>query len=293
MLELVCGIAALVLALYCVIGLLQRRKFAQGLQSVSEEDYPLKKLMPIGLFTQQLFLSGNPGTLANTDVRRKLGRLYGERRLQFSAIVYTADALTYLLVILAITLFLGAITGEPRVLVLGVMLDAFVVLFMLPKRLDDNIVQRQRSITLEFPDFLSKFILLLGAGLTVQESWTASIKGWDMNTPLYRELAETNREMTELGMSVSEALMNLSIRSHDAEINRFVSTVVQYVEYRGEDLSIALTRQSSEAWRNRKQEALRLGQVAETKLTGTMILMFLAIVLIVLAPAIMNMDAVF
>lgn len=288
---IVLGALALALALYCLICMLRGGQFEESLKRVPDGDFSLKRFLPIGLVTQRLLfkIGGRRCLIGGEEVRRKLSMLYGENQVKFFSLIYSAHALACLIVLLLIGLLFTAASEDVELLVLFGIVIVAVVAVAQPRRLDSLLEERQQAIRMEFPDFLSKFILLLGAGMTVPEAWDMAGRAEDMNTPFYREVAQTNHEMNELGAAPAVALRSFALRMRDSDISRFVSSVVQYIEYSG-DLAEALTQQSSEAWRNRKQEALRLGETASTKLSGTMVLMFLAIMLLVMAPAMMTME---
>ncbi len=290
------GILAGILAVICLIGMAKKKRYEGGLKDVSEKEFPSKNLLPIGLYVQEMLASTvgyKSGSIRNPDIIRKLSMLYGEKQLPKYKTIFTAERIAYGILMTAVGCFLTAASGELMLagLLVGIML--IIVFGALPKRLDENIQDRDKDIRMEFPDFMSKFILLKGAGMTVTEAWNTACKSDNMTTPLYRELANTNLEINEKGTPVPVALMNFSIRCRNNDISRFVSTVVQFEEYGGFDLEATLTQQSNEAWKSRKQEALRQGQVASTKLSGITMLMFGAILIIVMAPALMSMSAVF
>jgi len=291
---LVFGALTAVLALVSIIFMLGGRKYANGLARVSEKDFPMKRFMPIGLSLQKMLirLSGNKYLfIGSKDVRRKLGVIYGEHQIKFYSMVYSADALTYIMVLLVVGCLLTAVTAKAEIFLLVLVLEILVVLVVLPKRLDEYIENRRQAIRMEFPDFLSKYILLLGAGMSATEAWETAGKVENADTPFYREVALTNHEITTLGKSPVDALRGFAARLRDSNVSHFVSSVVQYIQYGGGDLAEILSEQSSEAWKNRKQEALRLGETAGTKLTGTMMLMFVGIIIIVMAPALMTMTS--
>ena len=105
MIELIFGILMLLLLVYCLICMLSAKKYEAGLERVSEKDFPLKKFMPIGLTTQRLLMQithNNRLFIGGKDVRRKLSVIYGEHQLKFYMMVYSADALTYIVVFLAV-----------------------------------------------------------------------------------------------------------------------------------------------------------------------------------------------
>ena len=286
------GILGAALAVYSLFALAMTKRYANILRRVPKEEFSLKALMPIGLLTQQI-LAGmglyKPGTVRNVNASRKLMRLYGESRFVYLATAYVADIISYCVLILTGGCLLMAATGQ--MIVIAAMIGMTIAMpYMLASRLDGHIQKRQVALKMEFPDFLSKFILLLGAGMTVPEAWNTACRSADMSTPLYRELEETNREVNELGKSLGDALLAFSMRCRDTDISRFVATVVQDIEYGGADLAIMLSDQSAQSWRSRKQEALRLGQEASSKLSFTMMLMFGAILLLVIAPAMMSMQ---
>lgn len=293
MIELIFGILTILLLVYCLICMLSAKKYEAGLERVSEKDFPLKKFMPIGLTTQRLMMQithNNRLFIGGKEVRRKLSVVYGENQLKFYMMVYSADALTYIVVFLLVGCILVTGTGMAEMLALVVVMEVVIVMMLLPKRLDEYIADRQQAIRLEFPDFLSKYILLLGAGMSVTEAWKTASKVENMDTPFYREVALTNHEMNALGKSPIDALRGFAMRVKNPDVSRFTSSVIQYLQLGKFDLAEVLTTQSGEAWKTRKQEALKLGETAGTKLTGTMLLMFLAIIILVMAPALMQMN---
>lgn len=292
MIRLITGALALALLVFCGICMLSSKKYASRLERVSEKDFPLKRYMAIGLTVQKALFrvtNNNRALIGSLEVRRKLAIVYGEHQLKFYCMIYSADALTYIVILLLLGLVLAAMGNmiEPLLLTLG--LAVVIVLMVLPKRLDEYIANRQQAIRLEFPDFLSKYILLVGAGMNAVEAWNTAGQVEDMNTPFYREVAITNHEIQTLGKAPADALRSFAARMRDSAISHFVASVVQNIEYGG-DLAGVLLDQSNEAWKSRKQEALRLGETAGSKLSMIMMLMLVGIMVLVMAPAMMSMD---
>lgn len=290
------GILSLALTIYFLICALTGRKYRQRLSQLPDNAFLPKGLLVIGLRTQGILLKLSPGRRAligGDQVRRKLGMIYGERQLRFYGVIYSANALTYLLLMLWLGLMLAAASGEPLILPYALVLGVAIVYAVLPKSLDRDLERRNQAIRLEFPDFLSKFILLIGANMTVVEAWNAASTSKDMTTPLYRELAITNQEMQQLGSSPERALRNFSIRMRDSDISRFISSVLLYIANGNGDLAEELSQQASEAWSTRKHEALRLGETASSKLTFAMLFIFAAIMILVMAPALITIGQAF
>ena len=293
MLQLVFGALLAVLAGFVLIAMSQAKRFSGALEQVPKEHFPMRSLLPVGLFALQILPSGMRGNLSrgvSETVRKRLAWLYGNQSVKLFVMIYLADCITYLVVFALFGCLLAIGTLDVTAFVLVMSLAVAMVVVLLPRRLEDQIAERQRSIKLEFPDFLSKFILLLGANMTVQEAWSTASQVEEISTPLYRELDVVNHQMSDLGMPVADALTGFATRCRDADISRFVTSVNQNIKYGGGEPANMPMQQSDDAWKSRKQEALRLGEQASSKLTFPMLLMFLAILLLVMAPALMTIS---
>ncbi len=179
--------------------------------------------------------------------------------------------------------------------------DPAVVLFLglcsigtptlLWRELKKKVAERQRAFVSELPTFLHKLSLLLAAGETVQRAWQrAGAVGPDKGKhPLYAELARTHHDI-EQGVPFPKALEDMHRRCGVHEVGALVTTVLMNYKRGGEAFALAL-QDASRLLMEKKHAVVRTqGEEASTKLLFPMLLMLIAVMLIVAAPAVMLMN---
>jgi tight adherence protein C len=170
-------------------------------------------------------------------------------------------------------------------------LFAVVAPVLLWQELKKKVADRQRAFVSELPTFLHKLSLLLAAGETVQRAWQrAGVAGPDKaKHPLYAELARTNTSI-EQGVPFPKALEDMHRRSGFHEVGALVTTVLMNYKRGGEAFALAL-QDASRLMMEKKHAVVRMqGEEASTKLLFPMLLMLIAVMLIVAAPAVMLMN---
>jgi len=91
------------------------------------------------------------------------------------------------------------------------------------------------------------------------------------------------------GKSEFEAYEDFGKRCRSPEIFKFVSIVLQNLRRGSTELVAILRLQVNECWLIRKSIAKQLAEEASSKLLFPMMMMFLAIIFIVMTPAILSM----
>lgn len=170
------------------------------------------------------------------------------------------------------------------------------------KKIDKEIKERNNSIVNQLPDFVNKLVLLLNAGIVVstaiskiaedhgstyaQNRATNSkkMKGWN----LYNELYEIEKRVKQTNVSMINELNEFSKRSGLRELIR-VSTIISENINKGSSLSEKLEAEGELLWLSRKKKAEEKGRLAETKLTFPLVILLLVLVMITIAPALMEM----
>ncbi len=172
----------------------------------------------------------------------------------------------------------------------------FMVLlpFWIKKRTSAAIEQRKQLILLELPDFVSRLVLLINAGETLQnalkrctEQEEASIE--PLTSPFRYECFRLRQDM-EHQKPLPAVLEDFNRRCRVPEVSVFVTTILMNYRKGGEDLSLSLRELSRDLWEKRKAQAKTLGEQASSKLIFPMLLIFIAIMVIVAAPAMMLMN---
>lgn len=165
-----------------------------------------------------------------------------------------------------------------------------VIVYSLYKDLNEKLRKRHFNIQMDFPDFLNKFILLINAGMNINRALEKIVLDAKRDSPLYNELRLTYGEIIG-GKSELQAYEDFANRCKTPEITKFVSTLIQNLKKGDAEMIHILKLQSAECWNLRKSIAKQLGEEASTKLLFPMMIMFLAILLIILTPAVLTLSS--
>lgn len=149
--------------------------------------------------------------------------------------------------------------------------------------------RRKMRIRYHFPDFLNKLVLLINAGMTVNRAMEKIVYDNRLESPFYEELSIA---MADIGGGKPEhqALEEFANRCKVPEISKFVSVLLQNLVKGNAELVSILLLLSGECWEMRKNAAKRMGEEASTKLLLPMMLMLVAILMIVVTPAVLSMN---
>ncbi|MGG4221354.1 type II secretion system F family protein [Paenibacillus jamilae] len=245
---------------------------------------PFVHMLHVSRVTQRL-------PLLMFKLQRSIQKLYGMRNSGEKTMLFLAEMLGYGYMVAAggalISLMLG---GEATGLVLGLGLGVLVPVALV-KDLHGKVQKRDQQILMELPELLSKMMLLVGAGETVQRALLHCVerKGADTIHPLYRELRQTVGEW-ESGYSFQQAFEHLSKRCGIQEVTIFTTTVLLNMRRGGSDFVMALRELSQTLWSKRTSISRTRGEQASSKLVFPMALILLTVIVLVGAPALMMMN---
>lgn len=147
----------------------------------------------------------------------------------------------------------------------------------------------------DYPDIVSKFTLLLGAGMTVKNIWLKIVQGYEEGKAqfgkraIYEEMKVTCNEI-QGGISEAEAYERFGKRCQVAQYMKFGALLSQNLKRGGKGLSELLKLESIQAFENQKSEAKRMGEEAGTKLLAPMFGMFAVVMLMVIVPAFLSIQ---
>lgn len=155
--------------------------------------------------------------------------------------------------------------------------------------------EREEQLLLDHPGVIHKFMLLLGAGLTVRKVVERLVLEYEQERKkggkkryVYEEMCVLLQEMKD-GASESQAMEHFGRRCRLQPYLRFSSVMTQNLKKGAEGLTAILETESMEALEQRKQRALQLGEKAGTKLLFPMMLMLGIVMAVILVPAFMTM----
>ena len=161
---------------------------------------------------------------------------------------------------------------------------------MMVRDLDTKIRKKQQQMILELPEFLSTIVLLVNAGETVNRAWIRCVqaKPHMADSPLFKELLVAVHEL-EMNISFTKVLEDFSKRCALHEVSLFTSTLGLNYKRGGNDFVVALHSLSLELWQRRKSVSRTLGEEASSKLVFPMVFIFVVVMVIVAAPALLMM----
>lgn len=155
--------------------------------------------------------------------------------------------------------------------------------------------ERDEQLLLDHPGVVNKFMLLLGAGLTVRKVVERLAREYEKERQdggkkryVYEELCVLLQEMKD-GVSETKAIERFGKRCRLLPYLRFSSVITQNMKKGAEGLLAILETEALESLEQRKERALQLGEKAGTKLLFPMILMLGIVMGIIMVPAFMTM----
>lgn len=277
--------AVVILLLYIAA----KNKYKTLLNAEEAQGYHLRLLMPSTLLVLELL-----GYRYNNKYDRKITKtitaLYGTKSAELHTKLFYSSKLAVMLAAFCIATLFGAAQQKIEVTYVGFTLVLPILLFLL---IDNELETRRKKkydkIRADFPDIVSKLVLLVNAGMTVNRAWEKVCSDSKKDTPLYRELKTTYLQI-QGGKPENEAYEEFAKRCKVKEITKFISLIIQNMKKGNGDLVPLLKLQADECWEHRKARAKQLGEEASAKLILPMMIMFIGILIIVILPAIMQLN---
>lgn len=173
----------------------------------------------------------------------------------------------------------------------------FAGLWKFQKKQDEKDAEEKRRLqmTLDYSEIVSKFAMLLGAGMTVKHTWNTIVCGYEeekqsgKNRFAYEEMCLTNREM-QRGIAELEAYERFGRRCGVNVYLKFSMLLSQNLRKGTKGLSELLKMESVQALEQRKALAKKRGEEVSTKLLIPMFIMFAVVLVIVMVPAFLSIQ---
>ena len=161
-----------------------------------------------------------------------------------------------------------------------------------------SVLEQQRrlqreSVMRQLPEFVNRLVLLLNAGLvltsafekSVEESFVEDSKGDDY---FYGKLREIYVLCTTTNASMLVDFWKMAKESGIRELMR-VSNIISDNIRKGVELTGKLQAESELLWISRKKSCEEKGRLAETKLTLPLMIFLMVLIIITVAPALMEL----
>lgn len=267
--------------------LLTAGKFEEYITPLDKKEFMLPEIYGVGFKLLELFKFEYKTRGAN-QLRESASILYGERYADYYMRVLYAQriSITYLVAVVGCAISALAEGTDKLVLLMLVAVVAFVIFYYFGKLPSDKIKKRNERFMDEFPNAVSTIALLVNSGMILREAWREVSMSND--SELYLEMRKVNEEMDN-GVSEIDALYNFGNRCVTPDIKKFTSFIVQGLEKGSKDLANALRNQTDELWQLKKQNTLKRGELASSKLMIPLMIMFVGILIMVMGPIMTNL----
>ncbi len=150
--------------------------------------------------------------------------------------------------------------------------------------------KRRQEMAEAYPEIVARMAMLTGAGMTISGAFRRIAGEYGKQKqkkekPLYEELMITCREI-ETGIPELTAYQNMGKRCGLSSVARFAALLNQYTKSGASGLKTALSEETAQALKERRERAKRKGEEAGTKLLLPMILMLVLVMVIIMIPAV-------
>lgn len=274
------------MALAILIGsLLFRPRSKQFYGLLREYGFRVMPLFGLGVFIASQLIRRWP-QMKGARMQDAVTDLYGKQYSQAMMLIHLAQKVVFAMILILADTFMIGFSSNPAAAAVYGAASLALVLYMADRGLYEQVEKRKRQMLLDLPGILNTLVLLLEAGLPLLNALRKTVTEQGSQRPLQIELARVIAEINS-GKSIQKSFEDLARRCRMPEITRFVSIIILNLHRGNDDLSTACMNLAHESWIKRKELVKRLGEEAATKLVFPMVMIFLAIGIIVLAPALM------
>ena len=280
-------IAASVLALaWAVLLFINKRKYKEIIDAVkrSGRSHCFADLLLIGFNLIELFKF--KGTSSRSQrLKKVIADNHGNKYTDYYYLVCRGRQLTIVFSSLTIVCIVAAIQTEP-ILIYFTLFIAGILVYSCERDEMKMHDERKDDMLEQFPRIISKLALLICSGMPLREGWRRVAEGGEGE--LYDEMRNTIAEIDNGTMEL-QAYKDFGNRCEVKEIQKFSSMLIQNMKKGSGELTEYMRELSLEMWTVRKDIAKKKGDRAASLLMLPISLIFIGILLMILAPAFMQM----
>lgn len=175
----------------------------------------------------------------------------------------------------------------------GLLTAASVIFLKVGSKRDARIRKKERQEALErdYAQIVSKFTMLLSAGLSVRNAWERIVmlnRGKpESNRPVYREMNWALREMQK-GVAELEVYEKFSVRVEQVHYKKLMALFSSDKRRGSINLLEAMEQEMLQAWEEQKKKTKQQGEKTGTKLLLPMMGMLAVVFIMILVPAFLS-----
>lgn len=163
------GIGTFFILFWLFLYIKYRNAYDQVIDAIDKKKFMFGEIYFIGFGFITLFHI-NIKTERGSKKIKEISEIYGRKYAEFYHYVITGGSISYFLTLLPMGFCLGAIANNVMLGVLGVVASALLLEYM-SGEIKKNVNERREDILEDLPQMLSKFTLLINAGLIVRDAW--------------------------------------------------------------------------------------------------------------------------
>ena len=153
--------------------------------------------------------------------------------------------------------------------------------------------ENRESVIRQLPEFVNRLVLLLNAGLVLTSAFEKSIEegiGFSNNDGdyFYGRMKEIYISSKTANGSMNREFRAMAKESGIRELMR-ISNIINDNVNKGVELTDKLQAESELLWMNRKKSCEEKGRLAETKLTLPLMIFLMVLIMITVAPALLEL----
>jgi tight adherence protein C len=280
-----------VFILFLILNICVKHRYIEEAEFLDTKQYPYKNLLPFGMWLFDEIGIPSAGTYY-VFLHQRVVMVYGSRYAQYYLKIHWAEKFLYFISGIVIALFFGAVSNSGAGFLVFTPVSGLILFFLADKNLDERAKKRKLQFMMDFPVFISKLTLLMNAGMHLRQALERIYTDSAQKSPFYVELGTVLDDFAS-GLGEGQAWQDFSERCKVKEISSFASMIMQNSKIGGRQLVDELKKMTYETWEMRKNAAKQMGETASAKLIFPLMLMFLAVLLIVITPAIMQFSGRF
>lgn len=198
-----------------------------------------------------------------------------------SVISYVYVGVMIGLFVFVLMLFTGKEYGVSLAAALVAVAIMAVVGYLPMDALKNRALNRKEEIDRDFPNVVSKLVLLTLSGMNISNAISQTSQSGD--GLIYRELATVVKESGQ-SISMEGALTHLQSRCDNKYLDKFVTLVSKSFTAGNANLAEDLRSLNDECWLEKKHSARRMADKVQTKLFIPTMLMFVGILVVIIIP---------
>jgi len=221
-------------------------------------------------------------------LRPMVTELYGSACAADRLTTFKAQCLGIAIALLGFGLVIVLLAGLGPVELVYVLVFSVLCGLMPVFDLKKKVEERRYLLKRGLPDFISRLVLLVEAGMTLSRGFEIAARNVEKNSPLFYEISKTCNEMNN-GVTESQAYEQLAVRCRIIEVARFSSMLIQNLRKGNSELASLLRMVSSECWNARKAHAKKRGEEAAAKMLIPVSLLLIAVLIVTAGPALASL----